>query len=167
MRRGRVTAIIAAVLLLGACEGVDEEERPVADETEAPAERERPDVLAEAGDLTGDPPSELQSEDGTVGEGEPVEAGDTVSVHYVGVGWSTREEFDASWERGQPLTFTLGAGHVIAGWDQGVEGMRLGGRRALTIPPDLAYGERGVEGDIAPGETLVFVVDLLAVDRGR
>jgi peptidylprolyl isomerase len=165
MRRGRAAVIIAAVLLLGACERGDEEERPVADETEAPDPSQRPDVLAEAGDLAGDPPTELQIDDVLVGEGDPVEAGDTVSVHYVGVAWSTREEFDASWERDQPLSFTLGAGHVIRGWDQGVEGMRVGGRRTLTIPPDLAYGDRGVDGVIAPGETLVFVVDLLAFDR--
>jgi peptidylprolyl isomerase len=167
MRRG-ASAFIGAVvlLLLGACDGAEQEEQPVVDETEDPEPRDRPDVLAEA-DLTGDPPTELQIDDVELGEGEPVGAGDTVSVHYVGVGWSTRDEFDASWERRQPLAFTLGAGHVIEGWDRGVEGMRVGGRRTLTIPPGLAYGDRGVDGVIAPGETLVFVVDLLAVDRGR
>jgi peptidylprolyl isomerase len=163
-RRGAV--VIAAALLLGACDGADEEEQPVADETEVPEPRERPDVGAEV-DLTGDPPADLQIDELVPGEGEQVGAGDTVSVHYVGVGWSTGDEFDASWERRQPLTFTLGAGQVIEGWDRGVEGMRVGGRRVLTIPPDLAYGDRGVEGVIAPGETLVFVVDLLAADRGR
>jgi peptidylprolyl isomerase len=166
MRRGRGAILVAAVLLLGACDGADQEEPPVADETEDPEPRDRPDVLAET-QLTGDPPTELQIDDVATGEGEVAEAGDTVSVHYVGVGWSTRDEFDASWERGQPLAFTIGAGHVIAGWDRGVEGMRVGGRRTLTIPPGLAYGDRGVDGVIAPGETLVFVVDLLAVDRGR
>jgi peptidylprolyl isomerase len=166
MRRVASAVIGAAVLVLGACDGADEEEQPVVDETEDPEPRDRPDVEADV-DLTGDPPTELQLDDVVPGEGEVAEAGDTVSVHYVGVGWSTRAEFDASWERGQPLAFTLGAGHVIEGWDRGVEGMRVGGRRALTIPPGLAYGDRGVDGVIAPGETLVFVVDLLAVDRGR
>jgi peptidylprolyl isomerase len=165
MRPG-ASAIVGAVILplLGACDGAEQEEQPVVAEPEDPEPRDRPDVLAEA-DLTGDPPTELQIDDVVIGEGEPVGAGDTVSVHYVGVGWSTRDEFGTSWERGQPLSFTIGAGNVIAGWDQGVEGMQVGGRRTLTIPPDLAYGDRGVDGVIAPGETLVFVVDLVAADR--
>ena len=88
--------------------------------------------------------------------------GDTVQVHYVGVAYSTGEEFDASWNRGEPLEFRLGTGRVIAGWDQGVQGMRVGGRRQLVIPPDLAYGDRGAGRAIAPGETLIFVCDLVA-----
>ena len=91
-------------------------------------------------------------------------AGDTVKVHYVGVAFSTGEEFDASWNRGTPLQFQLGAGQVIAGWDQGVQGMKVGGRRQLTIPAHLAYGDRGAGGGvIAPGETLIFVCDLVGV----
>ena len=91
-------------------------------------------------------------------------AGDTVSVHYVGVAFSTGEEFDASWNRGTPLQFQLGVGQVISGWDQGVQGMKVGGRRQLTIPAHLAYGDRGAGGGaIAPGETLIFVCDLVAV----
>ena len=88
--------------------------------------------------------------------------GDTVEVHYVGVAYSTGEEFDASWNRGEPLQFRLGVGQVIAGWDQGVQGMKVGGRRQLIIPPDLAYGDRGAAGAIAPGETLIFVCDLVS-----
>jgi peptidylprolyl isomerase len=111
----------------------------------------------------GPAPTELQSVDLQEGSGAEAKAGDTVSVHYVGVSYSTGEEFDASWNRGQPLQFQLGAGQVIAGWDQGVQGMKVGGRRRLTIPPHLAYGERGAGGVIAPGETLIFVCDLVAV----
>ena len=90
-------------------------------------------------------------------------AGHTVRAHYVGVAHSTGEEFDASWNRGDPLEFRLGVGMVIAGWDQGIEGMKVGGRRRLTIPPHLAYGDRGAGGAIKPGETLIFVVDLTDV----
>jgi peptidylprolyl isomerase len=79
------------------------------------------------------------------------------------VAYSTGEEFDASWNRGDPLQFELGAGHVIEGWDQGVAGMKVGGRRQLIIPPDLAYGDRGAGTSIAPGETLIFVCDLVSV----
>ena len=111
----------------------------------------------------GDPPVDLGIVDEVVGDGGPAMPGATVVVHYAGVSWSTGAEFDASWNRGMPFDFPLGAGHVIAGWDQGVAGMRVGGRRRLTIPPHLGYGDRGAGGVIAPGETLVFVVDLLAV----
>jgi peptidylprolyl isomerase len=111
----------------------------------------------------GDPPTELQVTDVWEGDGPVAKAGDTVQVHYVGVAYSTGEEFDASWSRGDPLQFRLGVGQVIAGWDQGVQGMRVGGRRQLVIPPDLAYGERGAGRSIAPGETLIFVCDLVSV----
>ncbi|HEY7222077.1 MAG TPA: FKBP-type peptidyl-prolyl cis-trans isomerase [Micromonosporaceae bacterium] len=111
----------------------------------------------------GEPPADLQIEDLTVGEGAQAQAGQTVSVHYVGVAFSNGKEFDSSWSRHEPFDFRLGAGHVIAGWDRGVAGMRVGGRRQLTIPARLAYGERGAGGVIKPGETLVFVVDLLGV----
>lgn len=84
-------------------------------------------------------------------------------MHYVGVAWSTGEEFDASWNRGSTLDFTLGTGRVIKGWDMGLVGMRVGGRRKLVIPPHLAYGDRGAGGIIQPGETLIFIVDMMAV----
>lgn len=109
------------------------------------------------------PPADLEVTDVTVGEGPEATAGKVVSVHYVGVSHSTGEQFDASWDRGQPLRFPLGQGHVIPGWDQGVQGMKVGGRRKLVIPPQLAYGERGAGGVIKPNETLIFVVDLVEV----
>ena len=111
----------------------------------------------------GEPPADLQITDIREGNGEVAKAGDTVQVHYVGVAYSTGEEFDSSYDRGDPLEFQLGAGRVIAGWDQGVQGMRVGGRRQLVIPPHLAYGDRGAGNVIAPGETLIFVCDLVAV----
>ncbi len=110
-----------------------------------------------------DPPAELVIEDLEVGDGDEARPGQEVSVHYVGVAWSTGKQFDASWDRGETFEFGLGAGQVIAGWDQGVAGMRVGGRRRLTIPPQLGYGSRGAGGVIRGGETLVFVVDLLGV----
>ena len=111
----------------------------------------------------GPPPTELQSVDLVEGTGAEAAQGATAVVHYVGVAFSTGEEFDASWNRGEPFAFPLGAGKVIAGWDRGVVGMKVGGRRRLVIPPDLAYGDRGAGAVIAPGETLIFVVDLLDV----
>jgi peptidylprolyl isomerase len=111
----------------------------------------------------GPPPTELQVTEITEGDGAQAEAGSTVSVHYVGVAHSTGEQFDASYDRGSPLQFRLGVGQVISGWDTGVQGMKVGGRRRLVIPPHLAYGERGAGGVIQPGETLIFVVDLVDV----
>ena len=121
---------------------------------------EKPWVEVEPGAA---PPSELQLDDLVEGSGDEATSGQQVEVHYVGVSWSTGEQFDASWDRGDTFRFGLGRGQVIAGWDQGVAGMKVGGRRKITIPPHLGYGDRGAGGVIAPGETLVFVVDLLGV----
>jgi peptidylprolyl isomerase len=110
----------------------------------------------------GEPPADLEITDVWEGDGAVAKAGDTVEVHYVGVAYSTGEEFDASWNRGGPLQFQLGVGQVIAGWDQGVQGMKVGGRRQLIIPPGMAYGERGAGSSIGPGETLIFVCDLVS-----
>jgi peptidylprolyl isomerase len=110
----------------------------------------------------GEPPAELQITDIWEGNGAAANPGDQVRVHYVGVAYSTGEEFDASWNRGDPLQFELGAGRVIQGWDQGLQGMKVGGRRQLIIPPDLAYWDRGAGTAIAPGETLIFVCDLVS-----
>ena len=109
----------------------------------------------------GPAPDDLIIEDIIVGEGDEAQTGQTAVVHYVGVGVTSGEEFDASWNRGEPFDFPLGAGHVIQGWDRGVVGMKVGGRRRLVIPSSLGYGERGAGGVIAPHETLIFVVDLL------
>jgi len=111
----------------------------------------------------GAPPAELVREDLEVGTGAEATPGKTVEVHYVGVAWSTKKQFDASWDRGETFDFPLGKGRVIRGWDEGVAGMRVGGRRRLTIPPAMGYGARGAGGAIGPNETLVFIVDLLAV----
>jgi peptidylprolyl isomerase len=169
VRGGRpgAVSVLAVVLAVGlaACGTDDDEEAPVPDATEQPDLDEKPDPAAALPDDRDDPPAELVQRDLVVGEGEEAVPGDVVHVHYVGVSWSTGDEFDASWDRGQPFTFELGDRQVIEGWDEGVAGMRVGGRRELIIPPHLAYGERGAVGVIAPNETLVFVVDLLEIER--
>jgi peptidylprolyl isomerase len=121
---------------------------------------ERPVIDKPEGDI----PFELGIDDLVVGEGDEATSGRKVTVHYVGVGFRSGDEFDASWNREQPFEFRLGKGQVIPGWDAGVQGMRVGGRRKLTIPSAMAYGARGAGGVIAPHEPLVFVVDLLAVE---
>lgn len=119
----------------------------------------KPDVTIPGGE----PPDQLEVEDLAVGTGDEAATGSHVDVHYVGVSWSSGRQFDASWDRRDTFSFRLGSGQVIAGWDQGVAGMKVGGRRRLTIPPELGYGARGAGSVIAPGETLVFVVDLVGV----
>jgi peptidylprolyl isomerase len=121
---------------------------------------QKPDVVVPEGN----PPADLVMQDVTVGTGAEAKSGANVEVHYVGVAWSTQKEFDASWNRGDTFEFRLGAGQVIAGWDQGVAGMKVGGRRILTIPPHMGYGAQGAGGVIKGGETLIFVVDLLNVN---
>ncbi|THJ67320.1 FKBP-type peptidyl-prolyl cis-trans isomerase [Arthrobacter echini] len=108
-------------------------------------------------------PTDLVIEDLIIGKGAVAEPGSTVSTHYVGVAFSTGEEFDASWNRGTPLDFRLGARQVIEGWDQGLVGMKVGGRRRLEIPSELAYGSSGAGSAIGPDEALIFVVDLLGI----
>jgi peptidylprolyl isomerase len=110
------------------------------------------------------PPKQLKIEEIEKGSGATAKAGDEVTVQYVGVGYDSEEEFDSSWSRNEPFTFNLGAGEVIKGWDQGVEGMKVGGRRELLIPGNLAYGPEGRPPTIGPNETLIFVIDLLAVN---
>ena len=120
---------------------------------------ERPHIERPEGDI----PYELRVEDMIVGDGDEATNDAKVTVHYVGVAFSSGEEFDASWNRGQPFEFKLGRGQVIPGWDRGVQGMKVGGRRKLTIPSSMAYGARGAGGVIKPHEPLVFVIDLLSV----
>ena len=110
-----------------------------------------------------DPPEELVIEDQVDGEGNECTSGQLISVDYVGTSWSNGFEFDSSWSRDEVFTFTVGVGQVIEGWDEGCLGMRVGGRRMLTIPPDKAYGEQGAGGVIGSNETLVFVVDLRSI----
>ena len=127
--------------------------------TVATMSTEKPDVTIPEGT----PPTDLVSEDVVVGDGDQATSGQAVEVHYVGVAWSNGKQFDASWDRGETFEFRLGRGQVIQGWDQGVAGMKVGGRRRLTIPPEMGYGSRGAGGVIKGGETLVFVVDLVSV----
>ncbi len=123
------------------------------------ADRSKPEL-----DFPGDEaPTVLVVEDLIAGTGDEARAGHTVSAHYAGWAFSSGEEFDSSWNRGAPLDFPLGGGRVIQGWDQGIAGMKVGGRRKLTIPPHLGYGDRGAGGAIKPGETLIFIVDLVDV----
>jgi len=126
---------------------------------EAPAKKTKPKVAAPSSA----PPQQLEVKDLEDGTGAEAKAGDEVTVQYVGVNYKSGKEFDASWDRGEPFTFPLGAGAVIPGWDQGVEGMKVGGRRELIIPPELGYGPQGAPPDIPPEETLIFVIDLLEV----
>lgn len=167
----RVVALLAAgAVALAGCGGAAEEAPEATAAAAAPTETggtvDAPDaaeILTLArGDRT-EPPAALEVIDLVVGEGAEAVAGTRVVVQYLGVRWSDGGVFDASWTRGQPFTFGLGAGQVIAGWDQGVAGMRVGGRRVLVIPPQLAYGDRGAGSVIGPGETLVFAVDLVEV----
>jgi peptidylprolyl isomerase len=154
-------------------DGEEEAAAPQATATETPAPEGSVDAASISKDLTakpeiekpeGTPPAELQKTDIVKGKGKAAKPGDTVSVQYVGNSWSTGAQFDASWDRGgEPFQFPLGAGQVIPGWDQGVAGMKPGGRRLLVIPPDLAYGAQSPSPDIAPNETLIFVVDLKKV----
>jgi len=124
------------------------------------APNEKPVVDVPVGEQ---PSYQLELDDLVFGDGAMAVTGRTVEVHYVGVSWKTGQQFDASWDRGTTFKFGLGKGDVIPGWDQGVAGMKVGGRRRITIPPMLAYGKRGAGGAIGPDETLVFVVDLVGV----
>lgn len=137
-------------------ESTSSKESTAAKEAEAPATKPKVTVPS------GPPPKKLEIKDLKKGTGPAAKAGEEVTVQYVGVGYKSKEQFDASWDRGEPFTFVLGSNSVIPGWEQGVEGMKVGGRRELTIPPELAYGPAGAPPAIGPNETLIFVVDLVA-----
>ena len=169
--------LAAAAFAVGAC-GDDDEDTDTAGGGQETATQAQPQPRTETAptevgkDLkqkpaipkpSGSPPDKLEIQDVVKGKGKVARAGDTVTVQYVGVSFSTGAQFDASWDRGQPFEFALGAGMVIPGWDEGVAGMRVGGRRQLTIPPEQAYGAQGQPPDIGPNETLVFVIDLIDV----
>jgi peptidylprolyl isomerase len=136
------------------------EETSSSQQAEAPEKKTKPKVEKP----NGAPPKQLVTKDLEEGSGPEAKAGDAVTVQYVGVNYKTGKEFDSSWSRSEPFTFTLGAGEVIPGWDQGIEGMKVGGRRELVIPPELGYGSAGAPPAIPPNETLIFVVDLEAVE---
>jgi peptidylprolyl isomerase len=173
MRRLVLLLALLPVIAVSACGG-DDNGKPVAKTTKTQASEE-PSPAQERKALedtsqrphipkpTGSPPRRLVKEDLVKGKGAPAKPGDTLTVQYVGVTFSTGEEFDASWDRGQPFQFQVGTGAVIKGWDRGLIGMRKGGRRMLTIPPELAYGTTGSPPLIGPNETLVFVVDLIGI----
>jgi peptidylprolyl isomerase len=179
-RRLRPVALLALLAALGlaACGDDDDGDGgngapPAAGEqteTAEPSPAEQREALKDTGTKpniprpSGSPPRRLVKDDIVRGTGPPAKPGDTLTVQYAGVTFSTGEEFDASWNSGQPFTFPLGGGRVIEGWDRGMVGMRQGGRRVLTIPPEMAYGAQGTaDGSIGPNETLVFVVDLLEI----
>ena len=181
--RALLTALLACLALVAVACGDDDsgsaaepaettaettEQAPASDPAKLAEEisedlEEKPSIPAPSGE----PPAELQSVDIVEGKGRAAAEGENVKVQYVGVNWSDGAEFDASWNSGQAFEFTLGTGNVIPGWDEGVQGMKPGGRRMLVIPPDKAYGPAGSPPAIAPNETLVFVVDLVSVTRGQ
>ena len=139
---------------------------PAATSGEAPTVENAKDLTSkpQVAKPSGDPPTALIKEDLVVGKGPAVKKGQIAAMQYVGISWSTGKQFDASWDRGaQPFQFPLGQGQVIAGWDEGIPGMKVGGRRVLVIPPDQGYGAAGAPPDIAPNETLVFAVDLVGI----
>ena len=173
----KILSVATACILLLGCGDDGGESAATDSSTEIPTSIEIVPTPTPAGDIDNadlsvkplvtippsSPPTELLIEDLVVGSGSPVGVGDFLIMDYVGVSYSTGLQFDASWDRGSPFPFELGAGRVIQGWDQGIVGMSVGGRRSLTIPPELAYGENGSgSGSIGPNETLVFVVDLIA-----
>jgi peptidylprolyl isomerase len=167
MKRPVLIAFACATLILAGCGDDDStsESNGATDSAAAEApessgdasSRSKPKVTVPSGA----PPKQLEETDLIEGTGAEAKSGDEVTVQYVGVGYDSGEEFDASWNRNEPFSFTLGASEVIPGWDQGVEGMKVGGQRELIIPPELAYGETGSPPVIGPNETLVFVIDLL------
>jgi peptidylprolyl isomerase len=174
--RAKLLSLTLALLLgagVAACGGDDASDEtaatPAATETPTPQAGNVDEIVAgitkntskapKVVTPTGDPPSQLVIKDIVKGKGPKAKPGDTLTMMYTGYSWSNGQKFDASWDRGQPFPFQLGAGMVIAGWDNGMVGMRQGGRRLLIIPPDQGYGPQG-SGPIGPNETLVFVVDL-------
>jgi peptidylprolyl isomerase len=166
MRALMLTIAVCTGLLVAGCGGGGDsssESTAAGGETTAAesggGEKTKPNVTVPKGA----PPKQLEVKEIEEGSGAEAKSGDEVTVQYVGVSYKNGKEFDSSWSRNEPFPFTLGAGEVIPGWDQGVEGMKVGGRRELVIPPELAYGEAGAPPAIAPNETLVFVIDLLEV----
>jgi peptidylprolyl isomerase len=169
MRGALLSILLCAALAFAGCGGGDDSSSAAdsgSSEASAPA---NPKLAAEVGKKkpkievpSGPPPKTLEKNDIVVGTGPEAKGGDEVTVHYVGVGWNSKKEFDASWG-GEPFPFTLGSQLVIGGWEYGIPGMKVGGRRELVIPGQLAYGPEGSPPEIGPNETLIFVIDLLGV----
>jgi len=166
--------VLLLAIAIGACGGGDGESaaKPTPEKTsEEPSPSAQREALKDTSARpvipkpSGSPPRRLDKQDIVKGKGPAAKPGDTVTVQYVGVSFSTGDEFDASWDRGQPLPVPLGASQ-IEGWDKGLVGMRKGGRRMLTIPPELAYGPEGYPPSIAPNETLIFVIDAIDIKPG-
>ena len=180
--RAKLTVLILALVMGGGVAACGEDDEPASETAATPTATATPTETASAAGIEalvqgtpkktdakptvpapkGDPPTELVVRDIVKGKGPKAKAGDTLTMQYVGTAWSNGQQFDASWDTGQPLPFQLGAGMVIPGWDEGMVGMQKGGRRLLVIPPDMAYGPTG-SGPIGPNETLIFVVDLLNI----
>ncbi|HEY8809618.1 MAG TPA: FKBP-type peptidyl-prolyl cis-trans isomerase [Solirubrobacterales bacterium] len=165
MKKLILIVAVCAGLLVAGCGSSDDSSTGSSESTgattsESPAEKTKPKVTVP----TGAPPKKLEVKELEEGSGAEVKAGDEVTVQYVGVNYKNGKEFDSSWSRNEPFSLTLGAGSVIPGWEQGIEGMKVGGRRELIIPPELAYGEEGRPPAIPSNETLVFVIDLLEVN---
>jgi peptidylprolyl isomerase len=175
----KLCALLAAAVALAACGGDSKSDETAATPTKTAAAPTATATAAPVGKvkvtgalgakpkvsitpINATPPAKLVIKDIAKGHGKKAKSGDTVTVHYYGALYANGSEFDASWDRGQPFSFPLGAGQVIPGWDKGVVGMKVGGRRVLTIPPELGYGPQG-SGPIPPNSTLVFVVDMLKI----
>ena len=156
-------AVVVVVVIVSGVGGKDStsigpdcgDDSSISTDTSTAPEIEAPDDPA---------PTDLECTDIVVGDGATAEQGDQLTLQYVGANYEDGKVFDSSWKNGQPLPVTLGAGGVIPGFDQGLEGMKVGGRRELILPPDLGYGSQGSPPTIKPNETLIFVVDLLSVD---
>jgi len=160
--RGKILIALLCMGLVVAIAGCGSDDSSTGDSTAEASDistnlSEKPEITVPSGA----PPKELEVKEIVEGTGTEAKPGVEVSVQYVGVGYESGEEFDASWDRGEPFTFTLGDREVIPGWDQGVKGMKEGGRRELIVPPNLAYGATGAPPAIGPNETLIFVIDLL------
>jgi peptidylprolyl isomerase len=154
-----LTIAACAALAVAGCGSSSSDESSSTGDTTSAKKKTKPKVTVPKGA----PPKKLVVKEIEEGTGAEAKSGDEVTVQYVGVDYENGKEFDSSWSRNEPFSFQLGAGQVIPGWEEGVEGMKVGGRRELIVPPELAYGEAGAPPAIGPNETLVFVVDLLEV----
>jgi peptidylprolyl isomerase len=163
--RTLLLALLLVLLLAGCGGGGDDGESAATPTPKATATPDNTDLSKKPTVIVPDelPPDKLQIEDIVKGKGPAAKKGDKITVQYVGLTWSTSVEFDASWDRGEPYTLTLGKGDVIAGWDQGIPGMRKGGRRQITIPATLAYGAQGSPPKIGPNECLRFIIDMVKI----